>query len=71
MASALKITAGATILTIARKAWMSWNTSGWFWQFVPIRFHRNGAASSRSTSTPRLARKNISSTISRNTSGLV
>ena len=41
-----------------------------FWQSVPIRFHRNGAASSRSTSMPRLARANIVASMARKTAGL-
>ena len=52
IASALNATAGAAIRSAARNACSSSWTSGWFWQFVPSRFHRNGAASRRSTSTP-------------------
>ena len=36
---------------------------------VPMRFHRNGTASSRSTSTPAAASPSIASAITRNTSG--
>ena len=45
-------------------------TSGWFWQLVPSRFQTNAIASSRSTSTPALARNRMMSAYSANTSGL-
>jgi hypothetical protein len=54
----------------ARNACRSRWASGWFWQSVPIRFHRNGTASSRSTSMPRLARASIVPSMARNTAGL-
>ena len=44
-------------------------TSGWFWQAVPIRFQRNAIASSRSTSTPRLASHKMISANSASTAG--
>ena len=44
-------------------------TSGWFWQSVPSRFQTKAMASSRSTSTPRLARNSTISAYSANTSG--
>jgi hypothetical protein len=69
MASALNATAGAAIRTSARNACSSSWTSGWFWQSVPTRFHRNGTASRRSTSTPALARSSMTRAIATNTSG--
>jgi hypothetical protein len=45
--------------------------SGWFWQVVPNRFHMNGTASMRKTSTPRLASQVISPSIASVTAGLV
>ena len=56
IASALNIKEGAAIRAAARRAWVMPCTSGWFWQFVPIRFQRNAIASRRKQSTPRLAR---------------
>jgi hypothetical protein len=44
-------------------------TSGWFWQSVPMRFHRNAIASRRRHSTPWLARKQTISANSHRTSG--
>ena len=70
MASALRTRPGAASRVSARKARSSACASGWFWQSVPIRFHKNGAASTRSTSTPRLARANIVPSMARNTAGL-
>jgi hypothetical protein len=67
----LKATAGATARTIARYACSSSWTSGWFWQFVPSRFHMKGTASSRSTSTPAFAKNSRFSSIAANTAGLV
>ena len=69
IASALKITAGAAIRAQARRARSRLWTSGWFWQFVPSRFHMNATASSRKTSTPRFARSSRMSVISTNTRG--
>jgi hypothetical protein len=66
----LKTTAGATIRAQARSAWSRSWTSGWFWQLVPSRFQMNPTASSRSTSTPRLARLRSTSAISVKTRGL-
>ena len=62
---------GAPIRIAARNACSSSWTSGWFWQFVPSRFHRNGAASRRSTSTPTRANPSIASAMATNTSGFV
>ena len=70
MASALKTTAGQAIRTTARRAWVIACTSGWFWQSVPSRFQTKAMASSRNTSTPRLARNKTISEYSANTSGL-
>ena len=69
IASALKTVAGQAIRATARSTWVSACTSGWFWQLVPIRFHVKAMASSRSTSTPRLARKSTMSAYSTSTSG--
>ena len=54
----------------ARSAWVTACTSGWFWQSVPMRFHRNAMASRRRHSTPWLARKQTISANSQRTSGL-
>jgi hypothetical protein len=70
IASALKMTAGATIRAQARRASSRSWTSGWFWQLVPSRFQMNPTASRRSTSTPRLARFSRTSAISVKTRGL-
>ena len=70
MASALNTTAGRTIRAQARRARSRSWTSGWFWQLVPSRFQMNPIASSRSTSTPRLARLSRTSAISTKTRGL-
>ena len=70
MASALKTKAGAAIRARARKTDVRACTSGWFWQSVPIRFQVKAMASSRSTSTPRLARNKMMSTYSPSTAGL-
>ncbi len=69
IASALKSTAGAATPTSARRAQITSCTSGWFSQLVPRRFQMNGTASSRKTSTPRLARRRIVSSIAQKTSG--
>ena len=69
MASALKTVAGQAIRATARSTWVRACTSGWFWQLVPSRFQVNAMASSRSTSTPRLARKRTMSAYSSTTSG--
>ncbi len=60
-------TAGQAMRQQARSAWRAMCTSGSDWQRVPIRFHMNATASSRSTSAPLLARNSITFTISRNT----
>ena len=70
IASALKTTAGQAIRATARSAWVIACTSGWFWQSVPIRLNVNAIASSRSTSTPALARNRTMSAYSAKTSGL-
>ena len=70
MASALKTVAGAATASSARNAWRRAWASGWFSQSVPMRFHRNGTASSRRTSTPWLASRPITASISANTTGL-
>ena len=70
MASALKTTAGHAIRATTRSAWVIACTSGRFWQAVPSRFHRNAIASSRKTSTPRLARVRMMSAYSCRTAGL-
>lgn len=69
MASALNTTAGQAIRATARSAWVSACTSGWFWQFVPIRFQVKAIASSRNTSTPWLASARMMSANSQSTSG--
>ena len=69
IASALKITAGQAIRATVRRACVRSWTSGWFWQAVPIRFQRNAIASSRNTSTPRLARPTMMSAYSQSTDG--
>ncbi len=57
------------IRVTALSAWVMPCTSGWFWLLVPNRFQMNAMASSRSTSTPRLARNSTTSAISASTSG--
>ena len=69
IASALNATPGAAIRMTARNACSSWWTSGRFWEAVPSRFHRNGTASSRSTSTPAFASRSIASAIATKTAG--
>ena len=69
IASALNATAGAAIRVTVCSAWVIACTSGWFWQDVPIRFHRKAMASSRSTSTPRLASHRMISANSASTEG--
>ena len=71
MASALKSTPGAAIRISARYALSTCKTSGWFWLFVPSRFHINGTASRRRTSTPTFAKNSISAKTLRKTSALV
>ena len=70
MASDLNTSPGAAIRHRALNAWISRCASGRFSQVVPSRFQVNATASSRSTSTPVLARNSISAAIARNTSGL-
>ena len=70
MASALNTGAGQAIRATARSACVNAWTSGWFWQFVPSRFHVKAMASRRRTSTPRLARNSTMSAYSTSTSGL-
>ena len=53
----------------ARSTWVMACTSGWFWDVVPSRFQMKAMASSRSTSTPRLARNRTMSAYSQTTSG--
>ena len=71
MASALKTTPGAASCVSACSSWSRVCPSGWFWQVVPRRFHMNGTASMRKTSTPRLASQVISPSIASVTAGLV
>ena len=69
MASALKMSAGAMIRAQARSAWLMAWTSGWFWLFVPSRFHTKAIASRRMQSAPWLARNPMMSANSTRTSG--
>ncbi|CAN5787063.1 hypothetical protein BH24ACT5_BH24ACT5_06100 [soil metagenome] len=56
MFSASSTVTDAAAPTAARGAWaMRW-TSGWFWLFVPARFHVKATASRRTLSTPISAR---------------
>ncbi len=55
--------------TTVRNSRVTSCTSGWFWLDVPSRFHRKAMASSRSTSTPRLARWQTIAANSHTTSG--
>ena len=70
IASARNATEGHAIRATARSTWVSACTSGSPWQAVPIRFQMKAIASSRSTSTPRLARSSTMPANSSRTAGL-